>query len=288
MYNNFAFIKGVFMPSGSHGGGGGSHGGGFGGGSHFGGGHRSSGSSRRGPTPLRIWFFGHRYYVPAEKTSALRGLFTAFFVLILFGFMSTLGLIAAKDQVKKIEDDNAYYINMINYATTHPDYQITGKITGKFRNDDCGKWYLTYSIETANGGTLEGYTYSVYSINEIDQFVVGDNILLAVDSIPVTMRTDSINMDYINIPLENDGEYVGAKNSKRTAMIMTIACFGASVVVAVLTFIKAKKSMKLNELEKEKASSPAQNESVKRCKYCGSKQNPDDTKCPNCGASFVD
>lgn len=43
MYNNFAFIKGVFMPSGSHGGGGGSHGGGFGGGSHFGGGHRSSG-----------------------------------------------------------------------------------------------------------------------------------------------------------------------------------------------------------------------------------------------------
>lgn len=274
------------MPSGSHGGGGGSHGGGFGGGSHFGGGHRSSGSSRRGPTPLRIWFFGHRYYVPAEKTSALRGLFAAFFILVLFGFMSTLGLIASNDKIDKIKADNAYYISMISYATAHPDYQVTGKITGKFRNDDCGKWYLTYSIETANGGTLEGYTYSVYSINEIEQFVVGDDILLAIDSIPVTMRTDSINMDYINIPLENDGEYVGAKNSKRTAMIMTIACFGASVVVAVLTFIKAKKSMKLNELEKEKASS--QDESVKRCKYCGSKQNPEDTKCPNCGASFVD
>ena len=96
------------MPSGSHGGGGGSHGGGFGGGSHFGGGHRSSGSSRRGPTPLRIWFFGHRYYVPAEKTSALRGLFAAFFILVLFGFMSTLGLIASNDKIDKIKADNTY------------------------------------------------------------------------------------------------------------------------------------------------------------------------------------
>lgn len=276
------------MPSGSHGGGGGSHGCGFGGGSHFGSGHRSSGSSSRGPTPIRFWFFGHHYYVPAGKASAIRGLFTAFFVLILFGFMSILGLIAAKDQVEKIEDDNTYYISMISYATAHPDYQVTGKITGKFRNDDCGKWYLTYSLETNDGRTLEGYTYSVYSINEIEQFVVGDDILLAVDSIPVTMRTDSINMDYINIPLDNDGEYIGAKNSKRTAMIMVIACFGASVVVAILTFIKAKKSMKLNELEKEKASSLPQDEGVKRCKYCGSKQNPEDTKCPNCGASFLD
>ena len=281
-------FKGVFMPSGSHGGGGGSHGGGFGGGSHFGGGHSSSGSSRRGPTPIRIWMFGHRYYVPAEKTSAIRGLVTAFFVLILFGFMSTLGLIAAKEQVEKIEADNSYYINMIAYATSHPEYQITGKITGKHRNDECGKWYLTYSLETANGGILEGYTYSVYSSDEINQFVVDDDILLAVDSIPVTMRTDSINMEYINIPLDNDGEYIGAKNSKTTATVMTIACFGASVVIAVLTFIKAKKSMKLNELEKEKASSIPQDEGVKRCKYCGSKQNPQDTKCPNCGASFLD
>ena len=275
------------MPSGSHGGGGGSHGGGFGGGSHFGGGHRSSGSSsRRGPAPIRIWFFGHRYYVPAEKTSAIRGLVITFFVLILFGFMSTLGLIAAKDQVEKIESDHTYYVNMINYATAHPDYQVTGKITGKFRNDDCGKWYLTYSLKTGNNQTLEGYTYSVYSIEEIDQFVIGNDILLAVDSNPVTMQTDSINMDYINIPLNNDGEYIGAKNSKRTSIIMTIAFFGGSVVVAVLTFLKAKKSMKLNELEKEKASPLAQNENVKRCKYCGSKQNPQDTKCPNCGASF--
>lgn len=53
------------MPSGSHGGGGGSHGGGFGGGSHFGLG--SSIVSRR-RAPIRIWFFGHHYYVPVNKT----------------------------------------------------------------------------------------------------------------------------------------------------------------------------------------------------------------------------
>lgn len=137
MYNNFAFIKGVFMPSGSHGGGGGSHGGGFGGGSHFGGGHRGSGSSRRGPTPLRIWFFGHRYYVPAEKTSALRGLVSVFVILLLFGIISTFMLVSANNQIEQIEVDHTYYVKMINYATTHPDFQKTGKITDKFYNSNC-------------------------------------------------------------------------------------------------------------------------------------------------------
>lgn len=95
-------------------------------------------------------------------------------------------------------------------------------------------------------------------------------------------------MDYINIPIENDGEYIISQRARKTSLTLIVLFFGASVVVAAVFIIKAKKSMKLNELEKENASSPAQNESVKRCKYCGSKQNPDDTKCPNCGASFVD
>lgn len=275
------------MPSGSHGGGGGSHGGGFGGGSHFGGGRRSSGSSRRSPTPIRFWFFGHHYYVPAGKTSVIRGLFTAFFVLILFGLMATLGLVTANNQIDDIKVDRVRYLNMISRATSDPSFQRTGKITGTFRNDS-GKWYFTYSLETNDGQTLEGYTFSVYTLEEIDQFVVGDPVLLAVDSRIVTMQTDSIDMGYKDIPLENDGEYIGAQNSRRTALIVMVVCFGASVAVAVLACVKAKKSMQLNEQEKEQASSQSSSENVKRCKYCGSKQNPEDTNCPNCGASFVD
>lgn len=277
------------MPSGSHGGGAGGHGGGFGGGgSHFGGGRGLSGPSRRSPTPIRIWFFGHHYYVPAEKTNALRGLVSVFVILLFFGIISTFMLVSANNQIEQIEVDHTYYVKMINYATTHPDFQKTGKITDKFYNSNCKKWYLTYSLETHDGRTLDGYTYSVYSDDEIDNFVIGDDILLAVNSSTVTMQTDSITMDYINIPIENDGEYIISQRARKTSLTLIVLFFGASVVVAVLTFIKAKKSMKLNELEKENASSPAQNESVKRCKYCGSKQNPDDTKCPNCGASFVD
>lgn len=289
MYNNFAFIKGVFMPSGSHGGGGGSHGGGFGGGSHFGGGHRGSGSSRRGPTPLRIWFFGHRYYVPAEKTSALRGLVSVFVILLFFGIISTFMLVSANNQIEQIEVDHTYYVKMINYATTHPDFQKTGKITDKFYNSNCKKWYLTYSLETHDGRTLDGYTYSVYSDDEIDNFVIGDDILIAVNSSTVTMQTDSITMDYINIPIENDGEYIISQRARKTSLTLVVLFFGASVVVAAVFIVKTKKSMKLNELEKEQQASQIEHvQEVKRCKYCGSKQNPDDTKCPNCGASFVD
>lgn len=96
-------------------------------------------------------------------------------------------------------------------------------------------------------------------------------------------------MDYINIPIENDGEYIISQRARKTSLTLVVLFFGASVVVAAVFIVKTKKNMKLNELEKEQQASQIEHvQEVKRCKYCGSKQNPDDTKCPNCGASFVD
>lgn len=278
------------MPSGSHGGGGGGshHGGGFGGGGgHFGHGRPTGGIVFR-PRPIRIWFFGHHYYVPADKTSKLRGLFTAFVVLLIFGFVAMFSMFNAKSQINIIQDDHDYYCNLVRYAILHPDFQKTGTITGRFENRNCRKWYLTYSLQTDNGQTLEGYSYSIYSNEEIFEFEIGDEIQLAVDAKIVTLSTDSINMDYLDIPIESDGEYVLANGLKKTSMILMIVLFCSSAASLVTGILRTKKEMKLNELEKEKASPSFVEDNAKRCPYCGSKQSPEDNKCPNCGASFIE
>lgn len=277
------------MPSGSHGGGhGGSHGGGFGGGGgHFGHGRSTGGITFR-PRPIRIWFFGHHYYVPVEKTSTIRKLFIAFVLFLIFGFLAMFSMFNAQKQMNLIEDDHDYYCNLVRYAILHPDFQKTGKITGRFENRTCRKWYLTYSLQTDNGQTLEGYTYSLYSNDEIFEFEIGSEIQLAVDTKVVTLSTDSINMDYLDIPIENDGEYVLANGLKKISMIFMIIMFCLSATCLGFGIFKMKKGMKLNELEKEKASSTFVEENVKRCPYCGSKRNPEDSKCQNCGASFID
>lgn len=228
------------------------------------------------------------YYVPADKTSKLRGLFTAFVVLLIFGFVAMFSMFGAKTQIKQIQSDHDYYVSMIEYASLHPEFQKTGVITDKFQNYTSGKWYLTYSLPTANGRTLEGYTYAVYSLEEINKFVIGDEIALAVNSATVTLSTDSITMDYINIPIENDGEYISSTTLKKTSTILMTVLFCASATCLVVGILKAKKEMKLNELEKEKASPSFVEDNAKRCPYCGSKQNPEDNKCPNCGASFIE
>lgn len=275
------------MPSGFHGGGGGSHSGGFGGGgSHFGHG-RSTGSSARRHAPIRIWFFGHHYYVPVEKTSKIRAWFTAFVVLLIFGLVMTLAMTGEKSKIELIQTDHDYYVNMIERATLNPAYKKVARITNILKNPDCGKWYFTYVLTTDQGLPLEGYTYSVYTFKEIKQFVIDQEIEVAVNSTFVTASTDSINMDYINIPIENDGEYSKANTLKKvfTAIMIVLLC--ASAACLVLGVLKTKKEMQLNELEKEKSSCSVVDEGLKRCPYCGSKQNPGNAKCTNCGADSI-
>lgn len=278
------------MPSGSHGGGGGGshHGGGFGGGGNRFGRGRPTGGLFRRSVPIRIWFFGHHYYVPADKSNKLRAWFTSSVILLIIGLIALFASFGAKAQINQIRSDREYYINMIEYATLHPEFQKTGIITDKFQNYDNGKCYLTYSLQTANGETLKGYTYSVYTLEEINQFVIGQEIKLAVNSNVITLSTDSITMDYINIPIEKDGEYITANALKKNSTIFMIVMFSVSAICLAVGIYKTKKEMQLNELEKEKTSSSFVEENVKRCPYCGSKQNPDEKKCPNCGASFID
>lgn len=277
------------MPSGS-GGGGGSHFGG-GGGSHFGGSGgsgRSSGGSRSS-RPIYFGFGGISYYVPLKQSSLIR----LFFIMALFFFVSVIpnvgSLRSTNSELKKIVSDRNRYIAMINNAEKNGDYIRQGKIIGRSYNSDCGKYYFSYIIETDDGDFLIGSSYSLYDDDEIALYTDGRILDFAVDSVPVTMRTDSIDLDYKYKSLSDDGEYaVRIRSRSRTlslAITLCIAALGCAAVAAILFFKNVRRKEADDAPPDDMPPDGNDGTAINRCEYCGGVLKNGEVKCPNCGAT---
>jgi len=132
---------------------------------------------------------------------------------------------------------------------------------------------------------LEGETYAVYTITETGNYRVGSTIKVAVDSIPVSYTTDSIPMDYEDMPLENDGEYVKSKKAMTSNLIWMIICILIGMGILVLTFRYMYKHSKVEE-KKETPTVEEKESTTSTCAYCGGTFEKSKTKCPNCGANL--
>ena len=285
------------MPSGSHGGGGGgSHFGGGGGGSHFGSGSGSSGSHfggsyyhgprRPGRAPITFHYFywgGNRYVIENDERTKIRLKFLSTLVILFMMMCCTLGIFSPVSSINKIKKDYMYYQDMIVYAEEHPEYMITGKIQTKFYNEDAGKWYLTYYFYTDENVRVDGYTFSIYNDSEVQHFHSGDDIQLAVDSIPLTEQTDSINYDYKNKALSDDGEYISAVGTIRVSVIVECGFF-ITLVFVIVSIIKDYKTL----ASKVDENGNAEIKYKYICTYCGGKLTETDSSCPHCGSSTID
>ena len=281
------------MPSGSHGGGGGgSHFGGggsnFGGssnGSHFGGSYYH-GPKRPGRAPIVFHYFyfgGHKYAIGNDDRTKIRSMIGACGVLLFMMIAIVFIIIASLNSVTKIKKDYAYYQDMIAYAEEHTNYLITGKIQTKYYNDDAGKWYLTYYFYTDDNVKVDGYTFSIYDDFEIKNFRSGDDIQLAVDSIPLTIDTDSINLDYKDMPLTKDGEYNNAVYNIKILIVVEIILTGV-LTCLIVTIVKSYK--KLAQKVDENGNGSIKYKYI--CTYCGGKLTEDDKSCPHCGSSTIE
>jgi hypothetical protein len=226
------------MPSGSHSG---SRGGG--GGSHFGGGS-SSGSSGGGRWHGRphgrhvsIVFFGRR----------VSSAFVALAVFALFlAIVCTLGVSGDKSYLQQIESDYMYYQDMIDDAYDKQilgdsSYLVDGVIISKFQSDTCDKWYVTYYFLDKDGEKVDGYTYSIYTWNQVKDMDPGDIIKLAVDSNPITQDTDSINVDYKYTTLEDDGEYAQLLKKRKIMKTAAISLYIVAGALFISSIIKGSK-----------------------------------------------
>lgn len=279
------------MPSGSHSDGGGSHFGGDGGGSHF---SRSSGRNDGGMSFRTLhWHFGDcHYYVPSTKTRRLSTIIILCVFMLFFIIAMIVGLSSALGNINTIIADRNYYLEMIENAEEHPEYQKEATITDIIYNSSCKKYYITYSIPyTYYEGSifeseLSGYTYSIYSKEDVSNFKIGDKVAVACNSIVVTEYTDSITMDYKDYPLSADGEYISLRGGE--TIFIVLICILSSVIVGNIvyaiiyikknayTFATPQTAEELEEYEKS---------GYRNCNYCGSMLTAGKLKCPNCGAS---
>ena len=269
------------MPSGSHGGGGGSH---FGGGGSLGG----FGGDSMGPRLPRghFIFFGRTYIMPARLSwvvSLMWILLTVFFFSIFIGITLTS---SAKSDIDKIQNDYAYYKEMVNRADSNPEYQTEGIVDDYFLGDS-GKYYITYYFLDSNGKRVYGYTYQYYSLQDASSLLVDENITLAINAknTNITQKTDSIPMDFMSIDISQDGEYLSAKSSLlhgHFALILATITLLGLVATGIVVAKKAKRKGEEEKIEKEKAEE--KQNPFTTCPYCGAKIKKTDEKCPHCGA----
>ena len=279
------------MPSGSHGGGGGGHssGGSSSGGGGWGGG-RSGGYGGSGrPIGPRYVYRGDTCYVVSPVRSRAIALLTNLAIIAAFvAFIYVMSLTSSVRFLSKIRADYDYYQQMIAYAEQNPEYIKTGKITDKFYNQDAKKYYLTYSLLTDDGKTLNGYTFSCYTLQETNAFPVNSSVQIAVNSVPVTLDTDSITMDYKDMPITRDGEYTSAMKTRKTCIIvlsiMTALIAAAIVARIVVTYSQKGNPKTLEEQGKPVPDTTGKNTNQTYCPYCGGSITPGERKCPGCGA----
>lgn len=281
------------MPSGSHSSGGGSHfGGGFsGGGSHFGGSSSGGRTIIAGP---RIYYFGGRSYrFSSKRQSTFSLLIFLLMFMIILSIVGGIMMNSASNEMEVIRADYNRYQTMIEYAEANPEYVVEGRITGIYLDIGYTKYYYTYQIETQYGSMLNGHTYYIYTMEDLRELnlSVGSTVMVAVDSYPVTLSTDSIPIEYKNFALEDDEEYTMRLSTHRNGKIMLSVCAsvaGVALIVAIVVFFTAKKEEKsATATASENQPTTSTNTTMQnqnRCPYCGTRLSNTATKCPNCGA----
>ena len=283
------------MPSGSHGGGshfsgGGSFGGGSGG-SH-GGGSFGGVDGSRGPIRFHI---GPRFYIiSGQRANAFSMLIMLILIGIFLIFSMSSSISLNNKRLKIIHTDREYYIDMIDYAQADSSRGLIteGRVTDKFYNSDVDSWYFTYEIEYVQNGetqSLNGESCYVYTNETIKNIRIGDVMLFAVNSNPITADTDSVNVDYKDIPLTDDGEYMQCINSRKVCVVVLIVAIIAIAgsVFGIVTIIKKSRQKEEALAAEAKAKETAEQKRLNRhCPYCNSKLDPNDKKCDNCGASL--
>ena len=286
------------MPSGSRAG----SSGGSGGGSHFGGGSSGGGfgrggghgSSHRGffrgrpgrRGGISVFYFGRHRYMPASAYSKLNRLSVLFAVLAFFLMFAGIITWNVSQGIDIVYNDYRYYQQMILDAEANPEQlQVEGIITSKKRDENTDKWFLNYSFVADDGSTVEGYTYSIYTWDEVKEFQVGSTILLAVESPYTTRESDSVNMDYKNYPLEKDGEYQKLKKMKTICIVADCAIGAGCLATAVgIVVILVKKMQKTDEVESPtQASIPVKK--TRYCRYCGARLDDTRPNCSQCGSA---
>lgn len=252
---------------------------------------------RRVRAPRVYSVAGRSYRLTPKRQSSFSLLAMLVFFMVILSIVGGVIMNNANKDISVIKSDFEKYHSMIEYAENNPEYLVEGKVTGIYTDEGFTKYYYTYEFETATGAKVEGYTFYLYTLENLKSLNIAKNspVTLAVDTSPITLSTDSIPLDFKNFNLEDDEEYTKAQSSSKTGKMMLSICAsvgGVGLIVAIIVFFTSKKSEKEQPQTVTDTASNSSNPSINLsqnsksnvCNYCGARLGSNDTNCKNCGA----
>ncbi len=300
------------MPSGSSGG----HSGGFGGGhsfhggsGHYGSSHssfgvrRPSSSSHGGsyhPYPVRPWyrprvvvFGGRQVYLDAGRASSASILSFLFVITLIATAILGFTWWGAQDELDLIRSDYSVYQAIARNAATSLEWQTVGKVYDWQEFEDTGKYRILYEFDTPKGKVDNGYSYFVYTWEQVID-MKRDGVVLALDDKLVNTNTnsDSVPLDFKDAIMEEDAGYIDTINKINGTRLGTFIMAGISallIVSYVLINATAKKAT-AEQIAADKQGTTATTDSKAapagtwRCEYCGVLNDNGKERCDGCGA----
>lgn len=258
---------------------------------------RSTGNNNTSVVPI---FMMNRYYRINGSTNSpeqeelrkhplIRLFSTIFSIMIIALFAAIIAKVSFVMRVQAIKNDYDYYQHMCSWSAEHPNWKGTAIVTGKEKKYD--KWLITYKIiDPTTNFTLDGYSFAIYDDEQIEQIQINDEIEVAMNSFDLSIDTDSVPMDYYQVPITQDADYLHHTkiNSSVTVILVIVAIVtvGIGITNGILTN-KYLKNMRVASLDSSYTPvSENNNLQVVYCDYCHSKLPPNSTKCEHCGASI--
>lgn len=258
---------------------------------------RSTGNNNTSVVPI---FMMNRHYRRNGSTNSpeqeelrkhplIRLFSTIFSIMIIALFAAIIAKVSFVMRVQAIKSDYNYYQHMCSWSAEHPNWKGTAKVTGKEKKYD--KWLITYKIiDPTTNFTLDGYSFAIYDDEQIEQIQIDDEIEVAMDSFELSINTDSVPMDYYQVPITQDADYLHhTKISSSVTVILVIVAI-VTVGIGITNGILANKYLKnMRVASFDSGYTPVSennNLQVVYCDYCHSKLPPNSTKCEHCGASI--
>lgn len=258
---------------------------------------RSTGNNNTSVVPV---FMMNRYYRRNGSTNSpeqeelrkhpLIRLFSSIFTIMVIAlFAVIIAKVSFVMRVQAIKNDYDYYQHMCSWSAEYPNWKGTAKVTGKQKKYD--KWFITYKIiDPTTNFTLDGYSFAIYDDEQIEQIQIDDEIEVAMNSFDLSIDTDSVPMDYYQVPITQDADYLHhTKISSSVTVILVIVAI-VTVGIGITNGILANKYLKnMRVASFDSGYTPVSennNLQVVYCDYCHSKLPPNSTKCEHCGASI--
>lgn len=226
-------------------------------------------------------------YEEIRKSPLIGFLSTIFSIMIVALIAVIIAKVAFVIRVQAIKNDYDYYQHMCSWSAEHPNWKGTAKVTGKQKKYD--KWLITYKIiDPTTNFTLDGYSFAIYDDEQIEQIQIDDEIEVAMNSFNLSIDTDSVPMDYYQVPITQDADYLHyTKISSSVTVILVIVAvltIGLGITNGILVN-KRLKDAQGNYVDSSYTQVSESNLQAVYCDYCHSKLPPNSTMCEHCGAS---